>query len=397
MSKKLLLADDSVTIQKVVELILADEDYEIKAAGDGEEAWNMVKEFRPDVILADIEMPSLNGYQLCERVKNDEETGHIPVILLAGAFEPIDEDLAREVRADDHLVKPFESQELISKLNAIFAEQEISGETGVEAAEEAVEVSEVAGTGGTGEEAREEVPEPLEVAEALEVEETAGSVQEAEEIKPEEGEIPFESADKDVWNLEEELSFGEDKPEEETIEIIEPVEEEVQETPQAMPEVPSVEEAETARETTPTEEIPAQAESESPEPSMAISLPEGAEIESMIRETIEKKISDVLSGINTEALRSDAKDLMAEEVKRSLSGLEIGNVLEETIRSQVSERIEQAIQADLPQKIEGAIRSMMEDLTSSLRQELEKVLWETVPDLAETLITKEIQRIKAEF
>jgi CheY-like chemotaxis protein len=390
MSKKLLLADDSVTIQKVVELILADEDYEIKASGDGEEAWNMVKEFRPDVILADIEMPSLNGYQLCERVKKDEETCHIPVILLAGAFEPIDEDLAREVNADDHLVKPFESQELISKLNAIFAEQEISGETGAEAVEEAVEVSEVAGIEGTGEGAQEEVPEPLEVAEALEMEATAGSVPEAEEIKPEEGEIPFESADEDVWNLEEELSFGEDKPEEETIELIEPVEEEVQETPQAMPEVAPVEEAESPRETPP-------AESEPPEPSMAISVPEAAEIESMIKETIEKKISDVLSGINTEALRSDAKDLMAEEVKRALSGLEIGNLLEETIRSHVAERIEQAIQADLPQKIEGAIRSMMEDLSSSLRQEVEKILWETVPDLAETLIAKEIQRIKAEF
>ncbi|MCG2721926.1 MAG: response regulator [Thermodesulfovibrionales bacterium] len=118
MAHKLLLADDSVTIQKVVELILAEEDFEIRSVGSGEEALAALAEFRPDIILADIEMPKINGYQLCEMIKQDTATGNIPVILLAGAFEPVDEELADQVRADDFLVKPFESQELISKLNA---------------------------------------------------------------------------------------------------------------------------------------------------------------------------------------------------------------------------------------------------------------------------------------
>ncbi|HDH02517.1 MAG TPA: response regulator, partial [Nitrospirae bacterium] len=144
MSKKLLLADDSITIQKVVELILADEGFEIKSVGDGEHAWALIKEFMPDIVLADIEMPKMNGYQLCEKIKEDENTRDIPVILLAGAFEPIDEDLLKEAGADDYIVKPFESQELISKINAIFAEKELlEEEEGVaETLEEEFEVSE---------------------------------------------------------------------------------------------------------------------------------------------------------------------------------------------------------------------------------------------------------------
>jgi CheY-like chemotaxis protein len=126
MGSKLLLADDSITIQKVVELVLADEGFEIKAANNGEEALAAMKSFKPDVVLADIEMPRMNGYQLCERIKTDPETRDIPVLLLAGAFEPIDEELARNVGADDYVIKPFESQELISKINAVLTTREMA-------------------------------------------------------------------------------------------------------------------------------------------------------------------------------------------------------------------------------------------------------------------------------
>ena len=132
MAHKLLLADDSITIQKVVELILTEEDFEIKATNNGEEAMAVVFSFKPDVILADIEMPKMNGYQLCEKIKQDPATRDIPVILLAGAFEPIDEELSKQVGADDYVVKPFESQELISKINAALTllsveEEEVEG------------------------------------------------------------------------------------------------------------------------------------------------------------------------------------------------------------------------------------------------------------------------------
>ncbi|MBE0426898.1 MAG: response regulator [Nitrospirae bacterium] len=138
MVHKLLLADDSITIQKVVELILADEGFEIKATNSGEEALAAVPSFEPDIILADIDMPKLNGYQLCEKIKQDPVMSSIPVILLTGAFEPIDEALVKHVKADDFIVKPFESQELISKINAALTvkavyEEELEEVTAVEA------------------------------------------------------------------------------------------------------------------------------------------------------------------------------------------------------------------------------------------------------------------------
>jgi CheY-like chemotaxis protein len=138
MARKLLLADDSITIQKVVELVLAEEGYDIKATGDGENALSALSSFKPDVVLADIDMPKMNGYQLCEKIKTNPATKNIPVILLAGAFEPLDDELARNVGADDFIVKPFESQELIDKIHAV-----LSGETAVTGiAEEEAAVSE---------------------------------------------------------------------------------------------------------------------------------------------------------------------------------------------------------------------------------------------------------------
>ena len=147
MAYKLLLADDSITIQKVVELVLAEEDFQIKSVSNGEDALNLLGTFRPDIVLADIEMPKVNGYNLCDKIKKNPSTSHVPVILLAGAFEPVDEELARQVGADDTVIKPFESQELISKINAALAmgqaapEAEISG--GEEEVLEAVEEAEI--------------------------------------------------------------------------------------------------------------------------------------------------------------------------------------------------------------------------------------------------------------
>jgi CheY-like chemotaxis protein len=140
MAHRLLLADDSITIQKVVELVLAEEGFDIRAANNGEEALAAMAQFKPDVVLADIDMPKMNGYQLCEKIKGNPDTKHVPVILLAGAFEPLDEELARNVGAEDYVIKPFESQELISKINAVIALEEMA-----EAPAEAVPAESVEG------------------------------------------------------------------------------------------------------------------------------------------------------------------------------------------------------------------------------------------------------------
>jgi len=119
MSKSLLVADDSLTIRKVIGMIFATEDFQITAVDNGLEAITRARDLRPDLVLADVTMPGKSGYEVCEAIKSDPEMQHIPVLLLAGTFEPFDENRARGAQADDYIVKPFESQALLDKVRAL--------------------------------------------------------------------------------------------------------------------------------------------------------------------------------------------------------------------------------------------------------------------------------------
>jgi CheY-like chemotaxis protein len=133
--RKLLLADDSVTIQKVVDLTFADEGMQVLTVSDGEQAVRKLEEFAPDIVLLDVFMPKLNGYQVCEHIKRDERFRHIPVMLLVGSFEPFDEVEARRVGADDYLTKPFQSiKQLINKVGALVGRSDQQKEQSDEAA-----------------------------------------------------------------------------------------------------------------------------------------------------------------------------------------------------------------------------------------------------------------------
>jgi CheY-like chemotaxis protein len=118
--RKLLLADDSLTIQKVVSLTFNDEAMEVRTVGSGAEALESLRESLPDIVLVDVFMPEPNGYQLCERIKRDERTRHLPVVLLVGTFEPFNEAEARRVGADEVLTKPFQSiRDLVNKVGGL--------------------------------------------------------------------------------------------------------------------------------------------------------------------------------------------------------------------------------------------------------------------------------------
>jgi len=118
--RKLLLADDSITIQKVVALTFGDEGVEVVSVSNGRDAIDRLAEFLPDVVLADVFMPQMSGYEVCEYVKQNEQLKHIPVMLLVGSFEPFDEAEARRVGADDTVTKPFQSiRRLIDKVGAL--------------------------------------------------------------------------------------------------------------------------------------------------------------------------------------------------------------------------------------------------------------------------------------
>ncbi|MEO8041878.1 MAG: response regulator [Acidobacteriota bacterium] len=118
MSKRtLLLADDSVTIQKVVNLTFADEGIDVVTVGDGDSAMEKISQISPDVVLADVHMPGLSGYQICEILRQNPVTREMPVVLLVGSFEPFDEGEAARVGANAYLTKPFQSiRQLVSQV-----------------------------------------------------------------------------------------------------------------------------------------------------------------------------------------------------------------------------------------------------------------------------------------
>jgi CheY-like chemotaxis protein len=107
---RILLADDSPHAQRMAERILRDEGHEVITVSDGLVAMLRLKDARPDLIIADISMPEVSGYEVCEYVKNN---GREPVFLTAGAVEPIDDSEVARVRADGVLKKPFEASLLL--------------------------------------------------------------------------------------------------------------------------------------------------------------------------------------------------------------------------------------------------------------------------------------------
>jgi len=122
MAHKLLLADDSVTIQRVIELTFADEDVQVIAVGDGRQAIERIEADRPDIVLADVGMPERDGYEVAAYVKRTPHLSHIPVLLLTGAFEPIDEQRASDVGCDGVLAKPFEPHMVITRVKELLAD-----------------------------------------------------------------------------------------------------------------------------------------------------------------------------------------------------------------------------------------------------------------------------------
>jgi CheY-like chemotaxis protein len=104
---RILVADDNSNIQKMVGLALKDQGIDVIAVGNGEAAVRKISDLRPDLVLADVFMPVRNGYEVCKYVKDDSSLAHIPVILLVGAFDPLDEQEAQRVGADGVLKKPF--------------------------------------------------------------------------------------------------------------------------------------------------------------------------------------------------------------------------------------------------------------------------------------------------
>ncbi len=309
---KVLLADDSATMQKVVDVVLREEGYDVQSANTGEEALQAMGTFAPDLVLAYIKLPGMNGYDLTGQIKS---SSNIPVVLLAGAFEPVDEALRDACGADDTLVKPFQTEDLLACIRKFLPE------AGATPAESAVEDDDIVfDMSGEDDEAEAE-PMPMEVeAEVVEAEVVEAEVVEAEVYEAEPMEVEAEVVEVEA-------------------EPMEVASEAAPVAPAAMPQM---------------------------------DMPSSDQLSAIFMRTVEEKVIEAVKG-------ADVRDAIV-------------TLLEPRINDILNEMLTDV----MPELIQKLLKEMVEGSLSMLNKELENIMWETVPELAETLIKKEIEKIKAE-
>jgi DNA-binding response OmpR family regulator len=116
---RILVVEDEPDVAEMIRYNLGREGYEVRLAANGTDALRQAREARPDVILLDIMVPQLNGWEICRRLKHDPETAAIPVIMVTGRAEEGDKVLGFEMGADDYVTKPFSPRELLARVRAV--------------------------------------------------------------------------------------------------------------------------------------------------------------------------------------------------------------------------------------------------------------------------------------
>jgi DNA-binding response OmpR family regulator len=391
---KVLLADSSVTIQKVVELVLQDKGFELKAVNSGGEALAALESFSPDMVIADIKLQDINGYELAEKVRSSAVTQNVPVLLITGAFDPIDEELREKSGANDSIIKPFESADLLEKINALLEEPAATGEAVEEEAvaevvaeeiseEEVVEVMVDEEEGGIDEsllsmaEIDEDIEE-VEVVEEISEEEVGVSMVEDEELEAEVVEV--------------EMAEGEELEAEMVAEVAplegEELEAEVVEVEMAEDEV----EAEMIEEVAPLEveeAIPQPTVEAAPKPTgvAAPQAPSSSDMLSIFSEEVNRKLSEI-----------DVKimDTVEAQLSDLLNASTFKDDLLEAITPDVKESVEKILWKVAPEMTEKIIKETVSESLASLKNEMQNIIWETVPDLAESIIKETIEKIRSE-
>jgi DNA-binding response OmpR family regulator len=116
---KVLIVEDEQDVAELIRFNLAREGYDVRVALNGTEALRQAREFHPEVILLDIMVPQLNGWEVCRRLKQEPETRTVPVIMVTGRVEEGDKVLGFELGADDYVTKPFSPRELVARVRAV--------------------------------------------------------------------------------------------------------------------------------------------------------------------------------------------------------------------------------------------------------------------------------------
>lgn len=344
---KVLLADDSITIQKVVDIVLREKGFEVKSVNTGEDALMVIEDFAPDIVLADVQMPGISGYQLTEQIRLNDATRSLPVILLAGAFEPLDLPLANKVGANAHLIKPFESKELVSMINELLTNKPSAPAPKPADAEELLDIdfSDIMGEASHGEEFAEAVEE-ADVTEADVFDAT---------IEPEE--IPAAVDAESLELMAEDIS-----------EVMEATEEIAAAEPGAVEAFEITQEA-------PVAAVPAINSSQ-------------ADINATLREAIDAK----LTALDVEGALVRA---MEARLATIIEPADMKQIIREAIAPSLNDAIERILWELMPEMVERMLLDAIKDTVAPLKKEIENVIWDTVPDIAENLIKQEIDSIRS--
>jgi CheY-like chemotaxis protein len=363
---KLLFADDSVTIRKVVELAFESEDVAVTTVGSGEKAMEKLKESKPDIIIADVVMPGMNGLELCENVKKDENYSDIPVLLLRSEFEDFDNDVIGRVGAADCITKPFKSEELVKKIKDIAGgrAEDRALERQSARAPERQKIEDSLQTSENGEQNTEDRLEVIEEGGMLSLEpddeitneaiEDSESISSVEIISPE---AKIENEDLNISGL---LS-GED---------IEDVKEKLKKAEEKL--------------------LQSIADKKDEEITPPFLFDKGK------LETAAEGERESFASVKPP---SDINNFMAELEKESVLTEKVRNIVIKTSEEVFEKTFRDFLERTVKDSTEKTIKETTEKLLLSLSPQIVKIIentvWEIVPDLAESLIKKEIEKIKS--
>ena len=122
--KRILVVDDEIYIVHILEFSLMMEGYTVLTASNGEDALKVIDQDQPDLVVLDIMMPKLDGYEVCRRLREDERFQSLPVILLSAKGRPVDRETGLAAGADDYITKPFSPRKLLEKIRELLDREE---------------------------------------------------------------------------------------------------------------------------------------------------------------------------------------------------------------------------------------------------------------------------------
>ncbi|MBF0290584.1 MAG: response regulator [Nitrospinae bacterium] len=403
-----LIADDSVTIQKVFELAFEGEDIDIMVASDGKSALSMALNEKPDMIIADVNMPEMDGFELCQAIKKNPDTNSIPVYMLSSALDDFDEDKAKRVGASGRFEKPFRSEDMVRQvMEAINTTAGGAGPAPVQGLDDTFEdidisLDSIMDSLDSSETGDEDMERALNSA-WDNVEEKADAVPEA--VQP----APPSGASVKILDLVEDVAdddYKEGDDEDLAVETLTG-----SETDLELAEYPATDAAikaladedEIIVRTTPGEHA------EETEPDAVLA---GADKTVFLEDDLSEEAQAMLRAIEEEEPITPAKpsatgsgridtspvnpSMMEEAVERAvrsaLMGMDIPAVVEAAVQSAVASAFADKAVRD---SVEAAVKAVMSDMAPSLLESFRKVAGEVTLDVAETLVKQTIDQIKS--